>query len=61
MSKNACRMTGLILMLVSIFFLMAGLYLPYADIPSYITVICLVAGILLFMAGIVFYKILKAD
>ena len=32
MSKNLCRMLGLILMLVSVFFLLGGLYL--GEIPT---------------------------
>lgn len=41
--------------------LIGGLYLPQAGIESAITVTCLVAGIVLLTAGIVFYKILKTD
>ncbi|MCR5848625.1 MAG: hypothetical protein K6G75_10975 [Lachnospiraceae bacterium] len=61
MSKNACRIIGFVLMIVSVFLIMGGLYLPQAGVIAIITVPCLVAGILLFAVGIVFYKILKTD
>jgi membrane-bound ClpP family serine protease len=61
MSKNASRMTGIILMILSVFLIIGGLYLPHAGIAAYITVSLLVAGIILLVLGIVFYKILKSD
>ncbi|MCR5616507.1 MAG: hypothetical protein K6F45_10130 [Saccharofermentans sp.] len=61
MSKNTCRLIGILLIILSVFMLIGGLYLPQAGIESAITVTCLVAGIVLLIAGIVFYKILKTD
>jgi len=61
MSKNACRMLGMIMMILSVFFIAAGLYLPKAGIDSLITTICLVVGIVLLIIGTVFYKILKTE
>ena len=61
MSRNTCRMTGMILMIISIFPIMAGLYLPDVGIDKPITVGSIIVGLLLFVAGIVFYKILQND
>ena len=54
-------MIGIILMILSIFPIMAGLYFPHADVTSCITVTALVTGLIMLIAGIVFYKILKTD
>ena len=54
-------MTGMILMIISIFPIMAGLYLPDVGIDKPITVGSIIVGLLLFVAGIVFYKILQND
>ena len=61
MSKNAYRMTGIIMMIVSVFLLMGGLYLPQAGISSAVTTLCLVIGLILLITGIIFYKIIKTD
>ncbi len=58
MSKNSCRMAGLIIMMISVFFLIAGLFLKGDTIPAPIAPVCLAAGILLLIIGAVFYKIL---
>ena len=41
--------------------MLAGLYFPHADVTSCITVTALVTGLIMLIAGIVFYKILKTD
>ena len=51
MSKNTCKILGITAIIVSIFFIIGGLYLPRTAF--------LMAGILLLITGIVFYKILK--
>ncbi len=61
MSKNACKIIGFVAMIISVFLIMAGLYLPQAEIPTFITIPCLVLGIILCVIGIVFYKIIKND
>lgn len=61
MSKNTCRLLGILTMIISVFLLIGGLYLPQAGIAPVITVTSLVAGIVLLIVGIVFYKILKTD
>ncbi len=54
MSKNTSRMIGLLTMLVSIFFLIGGLYLGAADLPHSV-----VTGSL--VTGVVFYRIVKSE
>jgi len=61
MSKNACRITGIVTIIISVFLLIGGLYLPQAGISPAITVTSLVLGFVLLITGIVFYKILKTD
>ena len=61
MSKNTCKMIGIITMIISVFLLIGGLYLPQADVSPVVTTSCLISGVLLLGAGIVFYKILKTD
>lgn len=61
MSKNTSRMIGMITMIVSVFFLMGGLYLGQAGISKIVTCVCLIAGVVLLITGTVFYKILKTD
>ena len=61
MSKNTCKIIGFVTMIISVFLIMGGLYLPQAEIPAFITIPCLVSGIILCVIGVVFYKILKTD
>ncbi len=61
MSRNACRMTGLVMMMTSVFFLTGGLYLDSAGLPAFAAPLCLLTGVLLLAAGIVFYRVIKND
>lgn len=61
MSKNMCRMIGLIFMIVSVFPILGGLYLGEAGLPEFMGPASLLTGIALLIIGIVFYKILKSD
>ncbi|MCR4584516.1 MAG: hypothetical protein K5686_02225 [Lachnospiraceae bacterium] len=36
MSKNMCKMSGIVMMIISVFFLIAGLYFPQAGIAKMI-------------------------
>ncbi len=62
MSKNLCRMIGLILMLVSVFFLLGGLYLGgIPALPEAAAPVSLTAGVILLVVGVVFYRVLRSD
>ena len=61
MSKNTCRMIGLLFMMVSVFFLIGGPYLGNAGLPSFAAPSCLAAGLILLVAGSVFYRVIKSD
>ena len=61
MSKNTWRIIGITLIIISVYLITGGLYLPQAGINPVITVISLSAGLILLITGIVFYKILKSD
>ncbi len=45
MSKNTCRMIGLLTMLVSVFLLIGGLYMGPAGVPALVPRLCLIAGL----------------
>lgn len=61
MSKNVCRMIGLLTELVSVFFLIGGLYFGNAGLPGVVAPVCLVVGLVLLVTGIVFYHVLKRE
>lgn len=61
MSKNTCRMAGLIVMMISVFFIMGGLFLKGEGIPAALSPICLIAGLILLIAGVVLYRVLKNE
>ncbi len=62
MSKNLCRMLGLILMLVSVFFLLGGLYLGgIPTLPEAAAPVSLATGLILLVVGVVFYRVLRSD
>ncbi len=61
MSKNTCRMIGLIVIIISVFPIMGGLFLKGSDIPDFISPVCLIAGIMILIVGTIFYKILKSE
>ena len=62
MSKNLCRMLGLILMLVSVFFLLGGLYLgEIPTLPEAAAPVSLAVGLILLVVGVVFYRVLRSD
>ncbi len=47
--------------IISVYFLIGGFYLPQAGISPAITLVSLAGGIILLVTGIVFYKILRSD
>ena len=61
MSKNLCRMIGLITMLLSVFFLIGGLYLGQADLPGFVSTVSLIVGLVLLVIGVIFYRVLKSE
>ena len=59
MSGTGSKICGLILIIISIFLLLGGLYLPAAVIPVWILRGLDIAGLLLLAIGIFMYKALK--
>lgn len=59
MSGTGSKICGLILIIISIFLLLGGLYLPSAVIPVWILRGLDIAGVFLLAVGIVMYKVLK--
>ena len=54
-------MIGLILIIVSIFPILAGLFITEKLLPGFIAPIALTIGVLLLAAGVIFYKIVKRE
>ena len=61
MSKNTCRMVGLLMMLISVFLLIGGLYLGSAGLPDFAAPFCLVTGLILLIICIIFYRVIRSD
>ncbi len=61
MSKNTCRMVGLLMMLISVFLLIGGLFLGSAGLPDFVAPSSLAAGLILLIAGTVFYRVIRSD
>ena len=59
MSGTGSKICGLILIIISIFLLLGGLYLPAAVIPVWILRGLDIASLILLAVGIVMYKVLK--
>ena len=58
-SGAVSKICGLILIIISIFLLLGGLYLPAAVIPVWTLRGLAIAGVFLLAVGIVMYKVLK--
>ena len=58
MSGTGSKICGLILIIISIFLLLGGLYLPAAVIPVILRGLD-IAGLILLAVGILLYKVLK--
>jgi hypothetical protein len=54
-------MKGLLSMLISVFFLIGGLYFGDTGLPAYVTSCCLAAGLILLVVGVVFYRVVKSE
>ena len=59
MSGTGSKICGLIFIVISIFLLLGGLYLPAAVIPVWILRGLAIAGVFLLAVGILLYKVLK--
>ena len=59
MSGTGSKICGLILIIISIFLLLGGLYLPSVLFPLWMLRGLDIVGLLLLVAGIVMYKVLK--
>ncbi len=61
MTKNFYRMSGLLIMMISFFFILAGLFLKGPGFPDWLAPVLLISGLGLLSLGIVFYKIIMSD
>lgn len=59
MNGTVSKICGLILIILSIFLLLGGLYLPAAVFPVWLLWGLDIAGVLLMIFGIFLYKVLK--
>lgn len=60
MSKNLCRMLGIILEMLSVFLLLGGLFLGGAGLPAWVPPVCLVAGLVMLTVGVILYKVVHS-
>jgi len=54
---NAKKITGLLMMMASIFLLLGGLYLTAEMVSQLVITLLIVGGVLLLIAGFVLYKL----
>ena len=54
---NAKKITGLLMMMASIFLLLGGLYLNAEMVSQFVIMLLNVGGVLLLIAGFVLYKL----
>ena len=54
---NAKKITGLLMMMASIFLLLGGLYLNAEMVSQFVIMLLIVGGVLLLIAGFVLYKL----
>ena len=54
---NAKKITGLLMMMASIFLLLGGLYLNAEMVSRFVITLLIVGGVLLLIAGFVLYKL----
>ena len=47
--------------IVSAFFLIGGLYLGQVGVPDYVLRSCLIAGLVMLITGVAFYRVLKSE
>ncbi|MGP1530209.1 MAG: hypothetical protein ACTTI3_07760 [Treponema sp.] len=59
MSETCYKVSGLIIIIISIFLLLGGLYLPAAVFSVWLLRLLDIVGLLLLVAGILIYKVLK--
>lgn len=59
MSETGYKVSGLIIIIISIFLLLGGLYFPADVFSVWILRLLNIAGFLLLAAGILMYKVLK--
>ena len=54
---NTKKITGLLMMMASIFLLLGGLYLNAEMVSQFVITLLIVGGVLLLIAGFVLYKL----
>lgn len=59
MSDTQYKMIGIFSIVLSIFFLLGGLYLSADVVPVLASRLCLIGGLVLLIFGVVFYKVMK--
>ena len=61
MREAVIRMWGILLMILSIFFLIGGLYLPAETVTYAGHLLLLWGGIVLLVLGVILYKVIRKD
>ena len=61
MSKSLSKIIGIFTLVISIFFILGGLFMPSGDKNNLLPLFSLIFGVILFIIGTLLYKIIKVE
>lgn len=61
MNREAYRIIGIYTLIISIFFILGGIFIPSEGSGTVLTTLSLLFGVILLIVGTVLYKIVKVE
>ena len=61
MNRAVCRIIGIYTLIISIFFILGGIFIPSEGSGTVLTTLSLLFGVILLIVGTVLYKIIKVE
>ena len=61
MNRAVYRIIGIYTLIISIFFILGGIFIPSEGSSTVLTTLFLLFGVILFVVGTVLYKIVKVE
>ena len=61
MNRAVYRIIGIYILIISIFFILGGIFIPSKGSSTVITTLSLLFGVILLIVGTVLYKIVKVE
>ena len=61
MNRAVYRIIGIYILIISIFFILGGIFIPSEGSGTVLTTLFLLFGVILFVVGTVLYKIVKVE